>query len=121
VDENIDSVKRRLANISQAWLLVFDNADDPKLGLAPYFPAGNRGDVIITSRNPQCQYYIVVCKRVCRLLGGQRRRAAPKSLSSAPHQILVSLQNYQFLLFGVFLKLNSPTETAYLTLIGTIG
>jgi hypothetical protein len=64
---------------------------------------------------------IFVCKRVCRLLGGQRRRAAPKSLSSAAHQTLVSLQNYQFFLFGVFLKLNSPTETAYLTLIGTIG
>jgi len=60
VDEDIDSVKRRLANSSQAWLLVFDNADDPNLKLAPYFPAGNRGDIIITSRNPQCQSYNTV-------------------------------------------------------------
>lgn len=60
VDENIDSIKRTLANTSQAWLLVFDNADDPKLSLAPYFPAGNRGDILITSRNPQCQIYNTV-------------------------------------------------------------
>jgi hypothetical protein len=60
VDDNIDSVKRQLANTSQAWLLVFDNTDDPKLSLAPYLPAGNRGDIIITSRNPQCQSYNTV-------------------------------------------------------------
>lgn len=46
--------------MSQVWLLMFDNADDLKLGLTPYFPAGNRGDVIITSRNPQCQHYNTV-------------------------------------------------------------
>src|ERR1700761_6452201 len=60
VDDNIDSVKRRLANTSQAWLLVFDNADDPGLKLDPYLPAGSRGDVTITSRNPQHQVYNTV-------------------------------------------------------------
>jgi hypothetical protein len=60
VDENIDSVKRRLANVSQAWLLVLDNADDPNLDLHSYLPAGDRGHIIITSRNPQCQHYNTV-------------------------------------------------------------
>ncbi|KAH8693883.1 hypothetical protein BGW36DRAFT_463515 [Talaromyces proteolyticus] len=60
VDETIDSVKRTLANISQVWLLVVDNADDPELRLAPYFPTGNRGNILITSRNPQCQHYHTV-------------------------------------------------------------
>ncbi|KAJ9496115.1 hypothetical protein H2202_008361 [Exophiala xenobiotica] len=60
VDENVDCMKRTLANSVQAWLLIFDNADDPSLNLAPYFPAGNRGDIIITSRNPQCQHYNTV-------------------------------------------------------------
>jgi hypothetical protein len=60
VDENVDSVKRKLANTSQSWLLVFDNADNPNLKLAPYLPAGNRGDIIITSRNPQLQHYNTV-------------------------------------------------------------
>jgi tetratricopeptide (TPR) repeat protein len=68
VDVNVDSVKRKLANTSQSWLLVFDNADDPNLNLAPYLPAGNRGDIIITSRNPQHQHYSTVgFKEVARL------------------------------------------------------
>ncbi|KAK5202699.1 hypothetical protein LTR47_011671 [Exophiala xenobiotica] len=60
VEENVNSVKRRLAHVSEAWLLVLDNADDPRLQLTSYLPAGNRGDVIITSRNPQCQHYSTV-------------------------------------------------------------
>src|SRR5947207_11096341 len=57
LDENVDSVKRILANTLQAWLLVFDNADDPNLSLSSYLPPGNRGHIIITSRNPQCVHY----------------------------------------------------------------
>jgi hypothetical protein len=60
VDENVDSVRRKLSNTSQAWLLLFDNADDPNLSLSPYLPAGERGDIIITSRNPGCQHYNTV-------------------------------------------------------------
>ncbi|KAJ9493751.1 hypothetical protein H2202_010793 [Exophiala xenobiotica] len=64
VEENVDSVKRRLVHASDAWLLVFDDADDPRLQLTSYLPAGNRGDVIIiTSRNPQCQHYSTVGSR----------------------------------------------------------
>jgi hypothetical protein len=55
VDENIESVRRSLANASQPWLLVFDNADDPNFSLYSYLPTGNRGDIIITSRNPEFQ------------------------------------------------------------------
>jgi hypothetical protein len=57
VEENVDSVKRKLINTSQAWLLVFDNADDPELSLTPYLPAGDPGDIIITSRNPGCHVF----------------------------------------------------------------
>jgi DNA-binding SARP family transcriptional activator len=32
------------------WLLVYDNADEPKL-LEPFLPAARHGDVVITSRN----------------------------------------------------------------------
>jgi tetratricopeptide (TPR) repeat protein len=60
VDEDIHSVKRVLTNTSQPWLLVFDNADDPNLSLTPYFPAGDRGDILITSRNPGCRQYNTV-------------------------------------------------------------
>ncbi|KIW35358.1 uncharacterized protein PV07_02057 [Cladophialophora immunda] len=68
VDETVDCVKRRLANAAQTWLLVLDNADDPDLSLSPYLPAGNRGDIIITSRNPTCQQYNTVGYRHVRQL-----------------------------------------------------
>ena len=68
VDQDVFSVKRRLANMSQPWLLVFDNADDPDLSLQPYLPTGQRGDVMITSRNPGCQHYNTVgCQEVGKL------------------------------------------------------
>jgi hypothetical protein len=34
------------------WLLLFDNADDPKVNLNNYFPQCNHGSILITSRNP---------------------------------------------------------------------
>ncbi|KAJ7101066.1 P-loop containing nucleoside triphosphate hydrolase protein, partial [Mycena epipterygia] len=34
------------------WLLVFDNADDPKINLNNYFPQCDHGNILITSRNP---------------------------------------------------------------------
>src|ERR1700733_11257904 len=33
------------------WLLIFDNADDITLNLRTYFPRGNHGNIIITTRN----------------------------------------------------------------------
>ena len=57
VDQDVDSVKRALANTAQPWLLIFDNADDPRLSLTAYFPPGDRGDVLITSRNHECRQY----------------------------------------------------------------
>lgn len=69
VDHDIDSVKRALANTSQPWLLIFDNADNPRLPLAPWFPSGDRGDVIVTSRNPDAgQYSTVGVKVVTQML-----------------------------------------------------
>jgi hypothetical protein len=68
VDQDIESAKRALTNASQPWLLIFDNADNPKLSLTLYFPAGDRGDIIITSRDPECQQYgIVGSKEVGRM------------------------------------------------------
>lgn len=61
-------MKRALANTSRPWLLIFDNTDDPSPPLIPYFPPGDRGDVIITSRNPGCQqYWTVGTKEVGRM------------------------------------------------------
>ncbi|KAJ7720422.1 hypothetical protein B0H16DRAFT_389270 [Mycena metata] len=41
----------------EEWLIFFDNADDPSINLNDYIPQCNRGNIIITSRNPgMCVY-----------------------------------------------------------------
>ena len=35
------------------WLLIFDNADDPKIDLHDWFPTCYHGNILITSRNPE--------------------------------------------------------------------
>ncbi|CAF9942639.1 hypothetical protein IMSHALPRED_004336 [Imshaugia aleurites] len=42
---------RWLASRTEHWLLVLDNADDPSLEISRWFPAGARGNIIVTTRN----------------------------------------------------------------------
>jgi hypothetical protein len=53
-------MKRWLLNVSDQWLLILDNADDITLNLLNYFPSGDRGIIIITSRNPECRMHVTV-------------------------------------------------------------
>ncbi|KAJ7244001.1 hypothetical protein C8J57DRAFT_1725803 [Mycena rebaudengoi] len=48
-----DDALRWLASCNKEWLLIFDNADDPKLNLFDFFPPSTHGNILITSRNPQ--------------------------------------------------------------------
>lgn len=41
-----------LSTCSKPWLLVIDNADDPDIDVSQYFPAGGRGYILVTTRNP---------------------------------------------------------------------
>jgi hypothetical protein len=57
---DFDGAKSWLANLSHQWLLILDNADDITLDLSNYFPPGDRGTIIITSRNPECRMHATV-------------------------------------------------------------
>ncbi|KAJ7260254.1 hypothetical protein C8J57DRAFT_1471845 [Mycena rebaudengoi] len=46
-----------LASCTTEWLLIFDNADDPKLNLFNFLPQSNHGNILITSRNPQLRVH----------------------------------------------------------------
>ena len=52
VDDSVESVLQWISRIQEEWLIVFDNADEPPPEVvAKFFPSGNRGNILITSRN----------------------------------------------------------------------
>ena len=52
VDGSVESVLQWISHIQEEWFLVFDNADDPSPEVvAKFIPPGNRGNILITSRN----------------------------------------------------------------------
>lgn len=66
VGERMEDFKRFLTNSLEPWLLILDNADDPSLSISQFFPVGNRGTIIITSRNPDCRSHATVGSRELR-------------------------------------------------------
>ena len=57
VGANENAALNWLSNLSEPWLLIIDNADDPDLKLDEYFPRGNRGHILITTRDPLNKSY----------------------------------------------------------------
>ena len=52
IDGSVESVLQWISHIQEAWLIVFDNADEPPPEVvAKFIPSGNRGNILITSRN----------------------------------------------------------------------
>jgi len=52
LEKNPKAALHWLSNLEQSWLLIIDNADDEDVPLEQYFPKGNRGNVLVTTRNP---------------------------------------------------------------------
>ena len=44
--------KHWLSNLEEPWLLIINNADEPSLDLPSLFPQGERGYILVTTRNP---------------------------------------------------------------------
>lgn len=57
VEANEHAALNWLSNHSEPWLLIIDNVDNHDLKLAEYFPRGNRGHVLITTRDPFIRSY----------------------------------------------------------------
>ena len=52
VDDSVESVLQWISFLQEEWLIVFDNADVPPPDVVEKFiPLGNRGNILITSRN----------------------------------------------------------------------
>ncbi len=53
-EPSVENVKSWLACNNQWWLLIIDNADNPAIDYSRYKPHGRRGDILLTTRNPEC-------------------------------------------------------------------
>ncbi|KAL4755727.1 uncharacterized protein BDW70DRAFT_49280 [Aspergillus foveolatus] len=51
------SGKYFLSQVREPWLLIIDNADNPGIQLSELFPPGNRGHILVTTRNRHFQDY----------------------------------------------------------------
>jgi tetratricopeptide (TPR) repeat protein len=60
IKDELQSIRTWLSNMTEQWLLIFDNADDPAIDISLYFPVGSRGTILITTRNPDCKVHQTV-------------------------------------------------------------
>src|SRR4051794_6411383 len=66
VDRNIRAAKTWLSSLELPWLLLIDNADDPKIPVEDYFPEGERGFVLVTTRVPHNKRHGTIGRRFYR-------------------------------------------------------
>ncbi len=52
--------KTWLTSLEVSWMLIIDNADDPSVDVSRFFPSGDRGHILVTSRNSECRYHETV-------------------------------------------------------------
>jgi len=100
-----------LSQINHPWLLIIDNADDISQDYDRYFPTGNRGIVLMTSRNPHCRVYQTIG---CASLGGLPSEVAirlvlkaaeipletQKSLEGGAHKVCTLFDGHPFALIS---------------------
>jgi hypothetical protein len=67
-------------------MLILDNADDPDLDLSLHFPLGDRGTILIISRNPECRIHATV--GVCELGRMGEEEAITLMLKTVGHEDL---------------------------------
>lgn len=56
-EADFTAAKRLLSKLEDPWLLIIDNADNPKMDVSRYFPPGDRGTILLTTRNPDCRFH----------------------------------------------------------------
>ncbi|OCL06656.1 tetratricopeptide repeat domain-containing protein [Glonium stellatum] len=62
-EPNENAAKNWLSSQHRPWLLLIDNADDPDVDVTRYFPGGERGVILITTRNPSNKVHGTVGSR----------------------------------------------------------
>ena len=63
VDGSVQSVLQWISHIQEEWLIVYAD-DPPPQEVAEFFPPGNRGNILITSRNKSMGRLVSVGNRI---------------------------------------------------------
>ncbi|KAG9231001.1 hypothetical protein BJ875DRAFT_470717 [Amylocarpus encephaloides] len=63
IDPNERAAKSWLSSSERPWLLLIDNADDSKLEIERYFPDGDQGLILITTRDPSISKHGTIGQR----------------------------------------------------------
>lgn len=82
-EPNVSAAKSWLTNLKTHWLLIIDNADDPQVKIANYFPEGERGHVLVTTRIPAQRQCGTAGQRFYRFEGLQETDANTLLLKTA--------------------------------------
>lgn len=83
LDEDTNDVLEWLASQNRRWLILFDNADDPKIDLSTYFPRCTTGDILITTKNNQMIVHANGKKPHCRVQEMEHEEAKTLLLARA--------------------------------------
>jgi tetratricopeptide (TPR) repeat protein len=83
VEPNEKAAKNWLTTRALPWLLIIDNADDEEVQLDDLIPAGTKGSILVTSRNPAHKSYGTVGERYLELLPMDTREANELILKAA--------------------------------------
>jgi hypothetical protein len=75
VEPNANAAMHWLSNLDTTWLLIIDNADDPEMDIEKYFPKGNRGRILVTTRNPEHKIHGNVEPRFYKIQGLEKQEA----------------------------------------------
>ena len=59
-EKDPEAIRQWLSNAQDHWLLIIDNADDLNIDVSEFFPKGNRGSILLTTRNPHCKIHSTV-------------------------------------------------------------
>ena len=83
VEPNEKAAKNWLATRDLPWLLIIDNVDDDEVRLDDLLPAGNKGCILVTSRNPAHVSYGTVGEGSLELLQMEENEAKTLILKAA--------------------------------------
>jgi len=62
-EPNENAAKSWLSSQQQPWLLLIDNFDDADIDVTRYFPGGDRGLILITTRNTSNKVHGIIRSR----------------------------------------------------------